>query len=61
ATQKVLTSLSTYLIMIAVASIGLSTNLRKLGHWGVKPLLTGIAASLAIGILSFTFLRVFQS
>ncbi|MFQ3547931.1 MAG: putative sulfate exporter family transporter, partial [Termitinemataceae bacterium] len=43
-TQKVLTSLSTYLIMIAVASIGLSTNLRKLGHWGVKPLLTGIAA-----------------
>jgi len=59
--QHLVTSVSSWLIMIAVASIGLSTDFGKLRLRGVRPLLTGIFTSMAIGMISFVFLRFWGS
>jgi len=41
--------LSGWLLAIAMAAVGLGTNLRRIRRLGVRPLLVGLAAALAVG------------
>jgi len=41
------------LMVVALAAVGLSTNLRSLKGLGVKPFLVGLAAALVVGIVSY--------
>ena len=41
------------LLVVALAGVGLSTSVRTLRALGIKPLLVGLGAALAVGILSF--------
>ena len=41
------------LLVVALAGVGLSTNLRALKGLGVKPFLVGLGAALAAGVVSF--------
>ena len=45
-------TIATYLVSTAVACIGLSTDLKKLSKMGFRPLATGFAAALSVGIVS---------
>lgn len=58
--QNSLISVSGYLIMFAVACIGLGTDLGKLKIWGFKPLFAGLCASAVVSVLSYSILIVFH-
>jgi uncharacterized membrane protein YadS len=58
--QNSLTSVSGYLIMFAVACIGLGTDLGKLKIWGFKPLFAGLCASAVVSVLSYSILILFH-
>ncbi|MCP4004874.1 MAG: putative sulfate exporter family transporter [bacterium] len=45
-------TLATWCLTVAMASVGLSTNLKRLRALGVKPLAVGIAAALTVGFVS---------
>jgi uncharacterized integral membrane protein (TIGR00698 family) len=45
-------TIATYLVSTAVACIGLSTDLKKLSKMGFRPLVTGFAAAVSVGVVS---------
>ncbi len=45
-------SLSTWCLTVAMASVGLGTNLRRLRQLGLRPLGVGLAAAAAVGLVS---------
>jgi uncharacterized integral membrane protein (TIGR00698 family) len=49
---------STWALTIALAGIGLSTDLAKLRGLGLKPLLVGFAAALSVGVVSYLSLTL---
>ena len=51
-------SLSGWLLAIAMASVGLGTNLRKLRTLGARPLFVGLAAALAVGAAAALLIHV---
>ena len=52
-------SLAEICLTIAMASIGLSTNIKTMFSLGVKPLYLGLAVSLITGVSSFVCIRLF--
>ena len=51
---------STYLLSIAVAGAGLSTQFSKLKKLTMKPLLIGLMAALAVGLISFILVQILR-
>ncbi|NQZ95614.1 MAG: putative sulfate exporter family transporter [Myxococcales bacterium] len=51
-------ALSGWLLAIAMAAVGLGTDLRRLRSLGARPLLVGLAAALAVGGASAVLIRV---
>ncbi len=49
---KSASSVSTWCLAVAMASVGLGTNLRRLQTLGLKPLGVGLAAALSVGVVS---------
>jgi uncharacterized membrane protein YadS len=41
------------LLTVAMASLGLSTNIRSISKLGVKPFYLGFASALSVGVVSF--------
>ncbi len=52
--------LATWAIALAIAAVGLNTDLRRLTHLGVRPIGVGLAAALAVGLISFTLVTLFS-
>ena len=50
--------ISIYCILFAMVALGLQTNLKKMLTLGIKPLMTGFAASTTVGIISVIYLLV---
>lgn len=50
-----------YVIAVAIACIGLHTDVKKLTRLGFKPFLGGLAASLAVGVVSWFLVTFFGS
>ena len=44
--------------MIAMASVGLGTSLKKLRTLGIKPLCAGFAAAALVGVASFSMIKL---
>jgi len=44
---------ASYLLVIALAGVGLSTNFRSFKGLGVKPFVVGLGAALVVGVVSF--------
>jgi uncharacterized membrane protein YadS len=44
---------ASYLLVVALAGVGLSTNFRSFKGLGVKPFLVGLVAALVVGVVSF--------
>ncbi len=51
--------ISKYLILNAMVSLGLQTNLKNIVKLGFKPLLVGFLAAISVGISSLVFLQTF--
>jgi len=50
-----------YLLVVALAGVGLSTDLRKLGGLGIKPFYVGLGAALVVGVISFAAISLLGS
>jgi len=44
---------ATYVITVAIACVGLNTDLRKLSTLGIKPFICGFTAALSVGLMSW--------
>jgi uncharacterized membrane protein YadS len=44
---------ASYLLVIALAGVGLSTNFRSFKGLGIKPFVVGLGAALVVGVVSF--------
>ena len=44
---------ATYTIAVAIACVGLNTDIRKLSNLGYKPFICGLVAALAVGLVSW--------
>lgn len=53
AIYSTITSWAGYLLVVALAAVGLSTNFRSFKGLGIKPFFVGLAAALIVGIVSF--------
>lgn len=51
-------TLSAWCLTIAMASVGLGTNLKRLRALGLKPSLVGLAAALIVGVVSFLLIHL---
>jgi uncharacterized membrane protein YadS len=40
-------------LVVALAGVGLNTNVRSMRKLGIKPFLVGLGASLAVGVISY--------
>lgn len=49
-----------FLLTVALAGIGLTTSLRVLRGLGVKPMLAGLSAAVAVGAISILVIKVLQ-
>jgi uncharacterized integral membrane protein (TIGR00698 family) len=49
---------ATYLLAVAIAAVGLNTNIRKLAKLSFSPLLAGLAAATAVALISFTLVSI---
>ena len=58
-TVNTLTSISGGCLLIAMAAVGLSTNLASFKQVGLKPLALGLAAAITTGLLSGTLIHFF--
>jgi len=58
---EALSSLSSWCLTIAMASIGLGTNLTRLRALGARPLVAGLAAALTVGAVSFGMLQLLRT
>ena len=56
-TTEFLSWLSSWCLVVAMASVGLATNLDRLRRLGVKPLAAGLAAAVAVGLMSVALIR----
>jgi uncharacterized integral membrane protein (TIGR00698 family) len=50
-----------YLLVIALAGVGLSTNFRSFKGLGIKPFMVGLGAALAVGVVSFVAISLLGS
>jgi uncharacterized membrane protein YadS len=50
-----------YLLVVALAGVGLSTNFRSFKGLGMKPFLVGLGAALVVGIISFIAITLLGS
>ena len=50
-----------YLLVVALAGVGMSTDLRTLKGLGVKPFFVGLGAALVVGVLSFAAISLLGS
>jgi len=48
-----------YFLAVAMAGVGLGTDIKKLKQLGVKPFLAGLCAALSVGIISFVLIKIF--
>ena len=48
-------------LSMAMAAVGLSTNLKDLKSMGYKPLIVGFIAMITVGLTSIIFLKLFIS
>ena len=55
---KQVKEMATFLLAIAISAVGLNTELRKLIRLSFRPFLVGLAASTAVGIVSFILVSV---
>ncbi len=53
-----LSQVSAWCLTIAMASVGLGTNLRRLRSLGLQPLAVGLAAALAVGVASVALVHL---
>ncbi len=51
--------LSKFLIVVAMAGIGLTTDLTKIKNLGLKPLIAGLIASIFLGVFSLSLFQLF--
>jgi uncharacterized integral membrane protein (TIGR00698 family) len=49
------------LLVVALAGVGLSTNLRAIRGMGIKPYLVGLGAAVAVGIISYVMISLLGS
>ena len=57
-TIKLITTWAGYLLVIALAGVGLSTDLRTFRGLGIKPFFVGLGAALAVGVVSFLLIQL---
>ncbi len=51
--------LATFLITVAIACVGLNTDIKKLTHLGYKPFLCGLIAAFSVGLVSWLLVVLF--
>ena len=56
-----LSTLSAWCLTVAMASVGLGTNLKRLRSLGLKPLGVGLAAALTVGVVSAGLIHLLAS
>jgi uncharacterized integral membrane protein (TIGR00698 family) len=49
-----------YFLAVAMAGVGLGTDIRKLKHLGAKPFWVGLLAALSVGIVSLILIKIFS-
>lgn len=52
---------ATYLLAIALAAVGLNTDLRKLARLSLRPFIVGLAASTGVALISFLLVSILGS
>jgi uncharacterized integral membrane protein (TIGR00698 family) len=52
-------ALSAWCLTVAMTAVGLGTGIKKLSHVGLRPLLVGLAAALAVGGVSWALIKLF--
>ena len=57
--HKVLENISSFLMTMALAGIGLNTNLKKMFKTGLKPLIVSIFSAIVLAILALILIKVF--
>lgn len=57
---SVVAEAATYLLSIAIAAAGLSTQFSKLKHLTLKPFLIGLMAAVSVGLISFILVQVLR-
>ena len=57
-TKSVIISVTTFLLTMALAAMGLETDIAKLYAKGLRPLAVGAAASVFISVLSLTLIKL---
>ena len=55
-----LSSASTWCLTIAMASVGLGTNLRRIRALGFKPSLVGLVAAVIVGVVSLGMIQLMR-
>jgi uncharacterized integral membrane protein (TIGR00698 family) len=48
-----------YFLAVAMAGVGLGTDIKKLRQLGAKPFFVGLCAALSVGIISFALIKIF--
>jgi len=48
-----------YFLAVAMAGVGLGTDIRKLRQLGFKPFFVGLFAALSVGVVSFILIKIF--
>ncbi len=48
-----------YFLAVAMAGVGLGTDIKKLKQLGAKPFFVGLCAALSVGIISFALIKIF--
>jgi uncharacterized membrane protein YadS len=56
--KSVTVSVTTFLLTMALAAMGLETDIRKLYAKGLRPLVVGATASIFISLLSLTLIKL---
>jgi uncharacterized membrane protein YadS len=51
---------ATYLLSIAIAAAGLSTQFSKLKQLTIKPFLIGLLAAVSVGLISFILVQILR-
>ena len=54
-----LTQVSTACLIVAMASVGLGTDLRRLRSLGLRPMILGLALAATVGVVSFALVSLF--
>ncbi len=57
--RKLVNAWSGNFLAVAMVSVGLGTDLRKLKNMGIRPFFIGLFAAITVGIVSFTLIKLF--